>query len=128
MRHDILADVLSAIKNGNFIGAHSATTPSSKMVRDVLRILQTAGYIGDFELIDDRKGGMFKVSLLGTLNNCGVIRPRFSVSAKGFGKWERRYLPASGFGLLIVSTPKGVMTHTDAIKNNTGGKLLAYVY
>lgn len=128
MRHDILADVLSAIKNGDFVGARSAMTPASKMVREVLRILQKAGYIGEFELVDDKKGGKFRIALIGAINNCGVIRPRFAVNVKGFGKWERRYLPASGFGMLILSTSHGVMSHTDAVTKNTGGKLLAYVY
>jgi small subunit ribosomal protein S8 len=98
------------------------------MVRDVLRLLQSSGYIGEFELIDDRRGGKFRIMLKGTVNNCGAIRPRFSVKADGYEKWERRYLPAAGFGLLIVSTPNGIMTHTDAKTKKIGGKLLAYVY
>lgn len=128
MQHDILADVLSAIKNGDFVGSRSALTPASGMVREVLRILQAAGYIGEFELVDDRRGGKFRVSLLGAVNRCGVIRPRFAVKAGGYGKWERRYLPAAGFGLLVVSTSSGVMNHTDAVAKRLGGKLLAYVY
>ena len=128
MRHDLLSDVLSAIKNGDGVGARNAITPVSRMVRDVLRLLQSSGYIGEFELIDDRRGGKFRIMLKGTVNNCGAIRPRFSVKADGYEKWERRYLPAAGFGLLIVSTPNGIMTHTDAKTKKIGGKLLAYVY
>lgn len=124
----MLADVMSAIKNGDFVGKRTALTPASATVREVLRIFQSAGYIGEFELIDDRRGGKFKISLLGAVNNCGVIKPRFAVKADEYEKWERRYLPASGFGLLIVSTSKGIMTHNDARAKHIGGKLLAYVY
>lgn len=128
MRHDLLSDVLSAIKNGDRVGATEAVVPSSGMVREVLRILQTYGYIGEFELIDDRRGGKFRIALLGNVNNCGAIRPRFSVKADGYEKWERRYLPAAGFGLLIVSTSDGIMSHLDAKQKRIGGKLLVYVY
>ncbi len=128
MRHDILSDVLSAIKNGDVVGSREAMVPVSKMARDVLRVLQAAGYIGEFELIDDRRGGKMRIALLGNINNGGAIRPRFSVKADGYEKWEQRYLPAAGFGLLIVSTSNGIMTHTDAKSKKLGGKLLAYMY
>jgi small subunit ribosomal protein S8 len=45
-----------------------------------------------------------------------------------FEKWEKRFLPARGFGILLISTTKGIMTHEDAKKQHLGGKLLAYVY
>jgi small subunit ribosomal protein S8 len=45
-----------------------------------------------------------------------------------YEKWEKRFLPAVGFGILIVSTQKGVMTHATAIEQGMGGRLIAYVY
>lgn len=128
MRQDVLSDVLSAISNGDKIGKQNATTPSSKLVKDILVIMQKHNYIGNFEFIDDGKGGKFKINLLGRINNCGSIRPRFSVRSGEYEKWERRFLPASEVGTLIVSTSKGIMTHNDAKKKKIGGKLLAYVY
>jgi len=94
----------------------------------VMQVLQKHKYIGNFEMVDDGRGGRFRVSLLGAINRCGAIRPRFSIKKEEWEKWERRYLPAVGFGLLIVSTSKGVMTHDDAKKEGVGGKLLAFVY
>ncbi len=128
MRHDLLSDVLSSISNGDNFGKKEAVTPASKLVRNVLILMQKHGYIGNFEYIDDGKGGKFRIMLLGQVNKCGSVRPRFSVAADEYEKWEKRYLPASEIGLLIVSTPKGVMTHEEAKNNKTGGKLLAYVY
>ena len=128
MRHDLLSDVLSSIKNGDKVGKREILVPSSKMTKEVLILMQKHEYIGNFEYIDDGKGGKFKISLLGNVNNCGSIRPRYSVTADGYGKFKRRYLPASGFGMLIVTTSKGIMIHREAEKNNLGGKLLAFVY
>lgn len=128
MRHDILADVLSAIKNGDAVGATTVLTPAARLAKSVLLIMQKAGFIGDFEFIDDRRGGKFSIALRGAVNSCGAIRPRFAVSKDAWTKWEKRFLPAAGVGLLIVSTSQGVLTHTEAKRRGLGGKLLAYVY
>jgi len=128
MRHDLLSDVLSAIKNGDKYGKKETVTPASKLVKFVLLIMQKHNFIGDFEQIDDRRGNKFKIKLLGNVNACGSIRPRHSVKVNDLERWERRYLPAAGFGLLILSTPKGILTHEEAKKERTGGKLLAFVY
>jgi len=128
MRHDILSDVLSIIKNGNKMGKKEVVTPSSSMVKEVLLIFQKHGYIGEFELIDDNKGGKIRIELNGKVNSCGSIRPRYSATKDSYEKYERRFLPSATIGLLIVSTSSGVMTHNDAKKNNIGGKMLAFVY
>jgi small subunit ribosomal protein S8 len=128
MRHELLSDLLSAIKMGDRFGKTDTVVPASKMLKDVLIILQKNSYVGNFEYVDDGRGGKFKISLTGSVNNCGSIRPRFAVAKDGYEKYERRFLPASGVGLLIVSTSSGIKTHREAIESGTGGKLLAYVY
>ena len=45
-----------------------------------------------------------------------------------FEKFEKRYLPAKNFGILIVTTPEGIMTHNEAKERGIGGRLLAYMY
>ena len=80
MRHDLISDVLSAINNGDKVGQKETVTPSSKLVKNILLIMQKHKYIGNFELIDDGRGGKFKIQLLGAVNKCGSIRPRFAVS------------------------------------------------
>lgn len=128
MRHDLLSDALSAIKNGDRVGKKEAVTSASTLIKDVLIIMQKKGYIGNFEYIDDGRGGKFKIQLLGNVNSCGSIRPRFAVKKDEYEKYDRRFLPSAGFGILIVSTSKGVMFHEEAKDNGLGGKLLAYVY
>ncbi len=128
MRHDLLSDVLSAIKNGDNFGKGETITPASKLVKEVLLIMQKHNYIGNFELVDDRRGGKFKIQLIGKINECGSIRPRFSVDVRSYPKYEKRFLLAEGLGFLIVSTSDGLFTHEEAKKKGMGGKLLAYVY
>jgi small subunit ribosomal protein S8 len=68
------------------------------------------------------------VKLLGRINRCGVIKPRFAAKVADLEKWEKRFLPARNFGVLIMSTSRGVMAHSDARSQSIGGQLLAYVY
>lgn len=128
MRHDTLADVMCTIKNAERIGKKECITPSSNLVKEVLRVMQKQKYIGVFEFIDDGKGGKFRIELKNRVNDCNVIKPRYSVKVDDFEKWEKRFLPAKGFGILILSTTKGVMTHEQAKKQHMGGKLLTYVF
>lgn len=128
MRHDLLTDVLYVMNNAENIGRTSCTVPASKLVKDVLMVIQRAGYVGSFEFVDDRKAGKFSIGLVGKINKVRAVRPRFAVKKDEFEKWESRYLPARGFGLLIVSTPKGVMSQKEAAELGIGGRLLGYVY
>lgn len=98
------------------------------MIKTVLDIMKKQGYIGGYEIIEDNKGNFVKVQLIGKINGCGVVKPRFSVKKDGYEKFEKRYLPAKGFGFLIVSTSKGLMTHNEAQDLGLGGKLISYCY
>ncbi|RZN15824.1 MAG: 30S ribosomal protein S8 [Methanosarcinales archaeon] len=126
---DPMADALSTIKNAESTGKPECIIkPASKLIGNVLKVMQDAGYIGEFELVDDGKAGVFTVELKACINKCGVIKPRHYVKHTEFEKWEARYLPAKKFGTLILTTSKGVMTHYDASEKDVGGQLLAYVY
>ncbi|MHA1712034.1 MAG: 30S ribosomal protein S8 [Candidatus Freyarchaeota archaeon] len=103
-------------------------SPASKLLGRVLRVMQLNGYIGEFEFIDDGRAGKFKVQLLGRINKCRAIKPRFPVKAGRFEDWEKRFLPSREMGILVVSTPEGVMSHREAKKKKLGGRLVAFVY
>jgi small subunit ribosomal protein S8 len=102
--------------------------PASKLLGNVLRIIQMNGYIGEFEFIDDGRSGKIRVQLLGRINKCGAIRPRFAVKTKDIEKWEKSFLPSRDIGVIAVSTSKGVISHKDAEQKEVGGLLLAFVY
>jgi small subunit ribosomal protein S8 len=129
MQHDPLADALSKLKNAERSGKlECVISPASKLIGQVLKVMQEHEYVEEFEYIEDGRAGRYKVKLLGHINNCGVIKPRYAVKYRNLEKYESRYLPARDFGVLILTTAKGVMSHYDAKSQNTGGKLLAYVY
>lgn len=124
----MLADALSTIKNAERVGKKECYVKASKLIQAVLRILQKNKYIGAFELINDGKSGTFKIELKNKILDTNVIKPRFSIKVDEFEKWEKRYLPARNVGILILTTPKGVLDHKTAKQLHVGGKLLAYCY
>ena len=126
---DPLADAMSCIYNSELVGKPEVVVaPASSLIERVLQVMQSRGYVGEFERIDDGKAGRFRIQLMGRTNKCGVIKPRYPVKRDGFERYEKRFLPAFNYGILIVTTPNGVMTHEDAKKEGIGGRLLAYVY
>jgi len=102
--------------------------PSSKIGNEVLKTLQKDGYIGEFEHIDDKRGGKFKIKLLAKITKCGSISPRFKVKKTQFQRWEQQYLPSYAVGMLLVTTNQGVMSHHEAINKDLGGFLIGYIY
>ncbi len=128
MLQDTLADALTVIKNAERIGKGRCVVRANKLVGSILKVMQDSGYIDAFEKIENGKGGMFKVELKGKIIDTKVVKPRFAVGTDEYEKWEKRYLPARNIGLLIVSTPKGVMDHKKAKELSLGGRLLSYIY
>ncbi len=127
--NDTLANALSHILNCEKIGKTECEIKNvSKVIKEVLGILSKHNYIGKTESAKTLKGETMKVELKGAINKCGAIKPRFPVALTDYEKYEKRYLPAKGFGIMIVSTSKGMMTHEEAIEKKVGGKLIAYCY
>ncbi|MBI5061720.1 MAG: 30S ribosomal protein S8 [Candidatus Aenigmarchaeota archaeon] len=124
MRHDLLSDAMSIITNSENIGKTYCIVPRSDLVRNILLVAEKDGFLGGIELEEKT----IRVELLGRINKAGSIRPRFSVRKNEYEKFEKRFLPSRDLGLLFISTPKGVMSHTEAKQANLGGKLLAYIY
>jgi small subunit ribosomal protein S8 len=127
--NDPLASALSHILNCERLGRDVAfVKPASGMIKKTLQLMNEAQYVGEAQETQDNKGGFLKVHLLGRINSCGVVKPRYSVKVSTYEKFEKRFLPAKGFGILIVSTPEGLMTHTEAKEKKLGGRLIAYCY
>ena len=127
--NDPLANVLSLIVSADHRGVREVTTKNnSKVIRRVLDMMNEAGYIGSYEVIEDNKGDLLRINLLGRLNKAGVIKPQHQIKKNDFERFEKRFLPAKDFGFLIVSTNKGIIRHMDAKEYQIGGKLIAYCY
>ncbi|MFQ6068109.1 MAG: 30S ribosomal protein S8 [Candidatus Bathyarchaeia archaeon] len=126
---DTIANGMTTLMNNEMrLKRECVINPASKLLGRVLRVMQLNGYIGEFEFIDDGRTGKFKVQLLGRINKCGSVKPRFPVRADEFEKWERNFLPSKDMGILVVSTSRGVTSHKVAKEEKIGGRLLAFVY
>jgi len=126
---DTLSNGLTTVINNEMRNKRECIiSPASKLLGRVLRIIQLNGYIGEFEFIDDGRAGKFKVQLLGRINKCGAIKPRFSMRLDEIEEWEKRFLPSRDVGIIVVSTSKGALSHREAKEKHVGGKLLAFIY
>ena len=126
---NVLANLFASLQNSELRNKRECVIiPASSLASEVLKVLQKRKYIGEFEFIDDGIGGKLRVQLLGRINKCGVISPRFPVRSLKLVDWEHRYLPAVGVGTLIVSTPQGVMSHVEAQERRIGRRLIGFVY
>lgn len=127
--NDPLSNALVTIMNNELRNKRECVVnPASKMMGHVLRLLQKNGYIGQFEFVDDGRFGKFKVQLLGRINKCSAIRPRYYTKIKNLEAWEKQFLPSRELGILILSTSKGILSHKEAKRKKVGGQLIAYVY
>ncbi|MFH1106199.1 MAG: 30S ribosomal protein S8 [Candidatus Aenigmatarchaeota archaeon] len=124
MSQNLLGDALVKIKNAEFAGDKDCTILASDLIKGVLSVMKKNGYLEDFE----RNENKFKVTLRQKINGCGVIMPHYSITKDDFEKWEKRFLPARGFGILIMTTPQGIIDHNTAKEKDIGGKLMAFVY
>ncbi|MEK6973897.1 MAG: 30S ribosomal protein S8 [Nanoarchaeota archaeon] len=127
--NDTLSNALSHILNCEKVGKQECIIkPSSNLIKNVLEIMKQHNYVEKTEYIENNKGGIIKLTMTGSINKCGTIKPRFSVTKNEIEKYEKRFLPAKNFGIMIISTQKGLTTHYEAIEKKLGGKLIAYVY
>ena len=125
MSHDIIADVLNEIMNTKRARKSSIITKNkSKLLINVLEVAKKHKYIESFKI--NEKTNELEINF--NLNECKAIKPRFDVQVKDFEKYIRRYLPARNFGIIIVSTSKGLITLDEAERENIGGCLIAYFY
>merc|ERR1712142_51784 len=127
VRISVLADALKVMYNAEKRGKRQVLIrPVSKVVIKFLQNMMKHGYINEFEIIDDHRGGKIVIELNGRLNKCGVISPRFDVSIRSIDRWCTNLLPSRQFGYVVLTTSAGIMDHEEAKRKHTGGKILGY--
>jgi len=125
---DRFADAINKIKTNERIGRMECDLYSTKLLKSVMDVLQRESYVDGFEERVEGRAKVLKVKLSNKINSIGVIKPRYSIQSNDILKYEARYIPSRDFGILILSTSKGIMTNKEAKAQNVGGRLLAYVY
>lgn len=125
VRMSVLNDALNAIMNAERAGKRQVLIkPASKVIIRFLQTMQKHGYIGEFEVVDDRRSGKIVVELVGRINKCGVISPRYDIKIEELEKWTSYLLPSRQFGFIVLTSSSGIMDHEEARKKHTGGKIL----
>lgn len=125
---DRLAEAINTIKNNEYIGREECVVYSTKLVKRLLDIMRENGYIESYEEFDDRYAKRARVRLSKRINSIGVVKPRHSIKRSTIIDYEQRYIPSKDFGILVISTPSGVITNREARERGIGGRLLAYMY
>ena len=128
---DVVADMLTRIRNANSAKHESVEIPASNLKKAIAQILLDEGYIKAYEIIDDGKQGTIKVTLKYGENKQRIIQGLRRVSKPGLRIYAASAdLPKvkNGLGIAIVSTSKGLMTDKAARKQNIGGEVLAFVW
>ncbi len=125
---DRFADAINKLKTDERIGRRECILYSTKLTKAVLDVMKRESYINSYEEFVDGKIRRIKVQLSNRINGVGVIKPRYSVGNGEITRYETRYIPSRDFGILIISTPKGMMTNREAKEAGIGGRLIAYVY
>jgi len=129
MRIDPFTDALTHIKNSDFVAKKNCVvSPVSKLLINTLDILAKEKYIAGYEIKPKAEKKELIIKLNGMLTNLIAIKPRSATSYIDLEKYEKRFLPSRNVGIIILSTPKGLMTHIEAKKQKLGGRLIAFVY
>ncbi len=128
---DPIADMLTRVRNANSAKHESVEVPASNLKKAIAQILLEEGYIKNYQIIDDDKQGMIKITLKYGENKQKVITGLKRISKPGLRVYASRdELPRvlRGLGIAIISTSKGIMTDKKARSENVGGEVLAFVW
>ena len=128
---DVIADMLTRIRNANNAKHQTVDIPASNMKKAIAEILVEEGYVKSFQIIDDGKQGVIRITLKYLQGKQKVIRGIRRVSKPGlriYAGCEDMPRVMNGLGIAIVSTSKGIMTGKKAKSLNVGGEVLAFVW
>ena len=128
---DVIADMLTRIRNANDAKHETVDIPASNLKKSIAEILLEEGYIKNFQIVEDGKQGIIRVTLKYAAGKQKVINGLRRVSKPGlriYSNCEDMPKVMNGLGIAIVSTSKGVMTDKKARQANVGGEILAFVW
>ena len=128
---DTIADMLTRIRNASSSKHETVDVPASNMKKSIAKILVDEGFVSSYDVIEDDKQGVIRVTLKYGENKSQVITGLRRVSKPGlriYSNVEEMPKVMKGLGIAIISTSKGIMTDREARKQNVGGEVLAFVW
>ncbi|MBP1573861.1 MAG: 30S ribosomal protein S8 [Oscillospiraceae bacterium] len=128
---DTIADLLTRIRNASTAKHATVDVPASNVKKAITQILVDEGYVKGFQVIDDGKQGIIRITLKYDDNRTPVISGLRRVSKPGLRMYtscENMPKVMKGLGIAIVSTSKGIVTDKKARELNVGGEVLAFIW
>ena len=132
-RTDLIADVLSSIRNASFSKKEKVDVPASNLGKNILEVFKKEGFVSNYKFIDDKKQGLLRVYLKYSPDKAKVpvitgvkkiSKPGLRVYTKA-DKIKRVY---GGLGCAIISTSKGILTDKDARQAKIGGEVICQIW
>ncbi len=120
--------MLTKIKNADLQKQKEVLIQVNKLLKEILQIMKNENYIANYEITKTTRAEFAKITLNWKINYCAAIKPRMPFNKQNYIRWEQRFLLAKDLGRIIISTPKGVMTHIQAKQKGIGGIAVAVVY
>lgn len=128
MSSDVIADMLTAIRNAQSVYQEKVDVPYSKLKAEIVRILKEEGFIANYKKVDAPNKSYLRIFLKYGPNREQVIREIVRVSKPGRRIYKSyKELNSDDFTVYILSTPKGVITDKEAKKLKVGGEVICYV-
>ena len=128
---DPIADYLTRIRNAVMANHRIVEIPSSKIKREMTKILMDKGYILNFKFEDDTRPGKIKIALkYHPVSKISALSNLDRISKPGLRKYvDAEHLPRvlNGLGIAIISTSQGLMTDKEAKTRKIGGEVLCYI-
>jgi small subunit ribosomal protein S8 len=128
---DSIADYLTRIRNATMIKQSKVDIPASNMIKEITRILLEQGYIRNFTIVGENQKNILRIYLKYNENKKSAISGLKRVSCPGLRRYSKvNDIPRvlNGLGIAILSTPKGILTNKQALKEGVGGEVLCYVW
>ena len=128
---DVIADMLTRIRNANSAKHETVDVPASNMKKAIADILKEEGYIAGYQIVEDGKQGIIRITLKYGRGKQRVIQGLRRISKPGlriYSNCEDMPKVQNGLGIAIISTSKGIMTDKKARELNVGGEVLAFVW
>ena len=128
---DPIADMLTRIRNAAKAKHDSVDIPASNMKKAIAQILLDEGYIKNFQIVNDDKQGVIKITLKygpGKVNSLTGLKRISKPGLRVYASCDELPRVLKGLGVAIISTSKGIMTDKEARRQNVGGEVLAFIW